>query len=563
MLGATTLLGVLLAGRSRWRSSRRSRWRAGTAPVLLRDADASPYFLPAYLLALLVTGLVLSARLGASFTAPRIVATLGTTLLGTAWVFEGGDARPWLVVAFACATWAALHLDSARRCIASSTNNDERERARTRATLLLGGSFTLTAWTLWLAVWAGSRAEWADWAPPFVGFVVTTLAALPLGGRKAIRRTPVTLAARLGGALLCQSGALLLLTLAIALSGAALTFAGLALAGAALVAARALDSRGLLWYGLVTLALATGRLVFYEFMSVLGVDAIFAAEPWGEVTLGGVTLTRWTVMAAVGALSWTLAARMTSAGRAVSLPDGVRASLVGVAFSLLLLSVVSEDSTAHGLCVAWLAISAAYAPLAALLSRLPAHLFAFVGLTLSIVAWAVAWPPHQWGDTARVALAHPALLVAYGLLAAHGLCVWISRRRDPEVRSAVAAWWGGAVMLVLAFVASSAEVARSRRRSSRTARRARLADGVVVGLRCHDRRGFRLRAPVVRHAGLALLMIAAGKAVVVDLSAVEPAWRVVSFLGVGLFMLGVAAGYARVSRAMARTGSVAEGAPVA
>lgn len=565
MLGATTLLGVLLAGRSRLAFVASLSLAGGyLAPVLLRESDASPYFLPSYLVALLVTGLMLSARLGASFTAPRIVATLGTTLLGTAWVFDGGDARPWLVVAFAGASWAALHLDAALRSVRADRRGPgdaERDRAEphdhpdtTRVTLMLGGSFTLTAWAIWLAMWAGSRAEWVDWAPPFVGFVVTTLAALPLGGREAIRRTPVTLATRLGGALLCQSGALLLLTLAIALSGAALTFAGLALACASLVAARALDSRGLLWYGVVTLALATGRLVFFEFASVLEVDMIFAAEPWGEVALGGVTLTRWTVMAALGALSWILAAWVGRAGRVVRLPDGVRLWFVGIAFSLLLLSVVSEDSTARGLSVAWLAMSAATAPLAGALTRLPAHSFALVGLTLSIAAWALGWPPQEWGASARVALVHPALLVAYGILAAHGLSVWISRRRDAGDLRALTAWWSGIVALLLAFVASSAEVARlaSALVEDRTAQLASLtvwwsvfACAMIVG-------GFRLRAAPVRHAGLGLLAIAAGKAVVVDLSAVEPAWRVVSFLGVGLLMLGVAAGYARVSRAMAR-----------
>ena len=59
--------------------------------------------------------------------------------------------------------------------------------------------------------------------------------------------------------------------------------------------------------------------------------------------------------------------------------------------------------------------------------------------------------------------------------------------------------------------------------------------------------GFKRSRKAVRHAGLALLSLAALKVVTFDLVEVSPAWRVASFLVLGLLMLGVAVGYGRMS----------------
>ena len=49
----------------------------------------------------------------------------------------------------------------------------------------------------------------------------------------------------------------------------------------------------------------------------------------------------------------------------------------------------------------------------------------------------------------------------------------------------------------------------------------------------------------LRYAGLGLLAIAALKAVLFDLASVSAVWRAMSFLILGLLMLGVGVGYAR------------------
>jgi uncharacterized membrane protein len=59
--------------------------------------------------------------------------------------------------------------------------------------------------------------------------------------------------------------------------------------------------------------------------------------------------------------------------------------------------------------------------------------------------------------------------------------------------------------------------------------------------------GFWRRITPARHVGLGLLAIAMGKAVILDLQGVPQLWRIASFIGLGLLMLGVAVVYSRVS----------------
>lgn len=67
-----------------------------------------------------------------------------------------------------------------------------------------------------------------------------------------------------------------------------------------------------------------------------------------------------------------------------------------------------------------------------------------------------------------------------------------------------------------------------------------LGVGLIAG-------GFWRRLAPVRHTGLALLSVATAKAVFFDLASVSQEWRVVSFLTLGLLLLGVGVVYARLS----------------
>jgi uncharacterized membrane protein len=108
--------------------------------------------------------------------------------------------------------------------------------------------------------------------------------------------------------------------------------------------------------------------------------------------------------------------------------------------------------------------------------------------------------------------------------------------------------------IALLLSSTSLEIARIAgvMSSEPTARRAAVSIWwglVAVGLIVA---GFWRKIPAARHVGLGLLAVATAKAMVFDLSTVPPIWRVASFVGLGLLMLGVAVGYARASARLAR-----------
>ena len=65
--------------------------------------------------------------------------------------------------------------------------------------------------------------------------------------------------------------------------------------------------------------------------------------------------------------------------------------------------------------------------------------------------------------------------------------------------------------------------------------------------------GFAKRSAACRYAGLALLALTLVKVVAVDLSEVDRVWRVVSFIGVGLLLVGTSIGYAKLAPKVGRS----------
>jgi hypothetical protein len=59
--------------------------------------------------------------------------------------------------------------------------------------------------------------------------------------------------------------------------------------------------------------------------------------------------------------------------------------------------------------------------------------------------------------------------------------------------------------------------------------------------------GFVWRSALVRYAGLGLLAITLGKVLLVDMHEVDKAYRVLSFLGVGLLLVATSVGYAKLA----------------
>ena len=159
----------------------------------------------------------------------------------------------------------------------------------------------------------------------------------------------------------------------------------------------------------------------------------------------------------------------------------------------------------------------------------------------------VIW--HRWTSSDAMPMLHPGLIS--GLLVA-AMAVWIARRAARASTDAASPMrlWGIAVAGVVALTASSLEIGRvsSMMFDEQTARNAAVSIwwGLVAAM-CL-RIGFVRRFPWLRRFGLALMSVAVMKAALIDLGRIDPAWRVVSMLALGLLMLGVALAYARATR---------------
>jgi uncharacterized membrane protein len=64
--------------------------------------------------------------------------------------------------------------------------------------------------------------------------------------------------------------------------------------------------------------------------------------------------------------------------------------------------------------------------------------------------------------------------------------------------------------------------------------------------------GFAIRLAGLRYFGLALFAITAAKVVFIDLSTIETGYRVLSFLGLGLLLLGTSVLYGKLSPILLR-----------
>jgi uncharacterized membrane protein len=173
--------------------------------------------------------------------------------------------------------------------------------------------------------------------------------------------------------------------------------------------------------------------------------------------------------------------------------------------------------------------------------------------------------------TPGVPLLHGGFLTSIAILAAAaGWILWLrgAPKRGspgptvPEVIPVVLATGG-----VLLLAATSLEIARSATVVTGDATARNAAVSIWWGLFAVALLvvGFFRKWAMLRRAGLALLTVATVKAVVIDMAAVPPIWRVASFIALGLLMLGVAAVYLRISamleeRPPTRSGAEDEGA---
>lgn len=267
------------------------------------------------------------------------------------------------------------------------------------------------------------------------------------------------------------------------------------------------------------------------------------------VHVAGVALSTWSAQIAFVGVAWGVVAALAPA-RLRALP--IATAAIGLA--LVGASVLHPTTNPANIVVVWtilggLGVAAArYAPRLSLGS---------IGSLLAIAAlipWArtyIPWAGGDWHASEAPLGLHPGLWRA--ALAGFVLAWSYHRGRKEDL---VAGSPRNSIGLLcaclcglLAWCATSFEVARAAR-SMAEDQRAQLAAvsiwwGILsVGLIVF---GFRRKRALPRHTGLGLMGLAAVKVVFFDLASVPAMWRVVSFLLLGLLMLGVALVYGRLS----------------
>lgn len=348
--------------------------------------------------------------------------------------------------------------------------------------------------------------------------------------------------------------------------------------GSSLVCACFLDPRAeglsiaLAWQGLALCAMAVGRrLASLPQMALafvtLGLATLLVAThaPVGHTlprpyfTVAGLEVTRWMVMMFAAAGAWIGAAALLPPDRSASRDDPrPRPAAIAVAIGVLLLyaGFLHPSVPVSTLALVWAGIGVVMVGVHSLRPRLALDALGALGLAGALGAWAWGYP-WDWMASKAPALLHPGLVLSFALAAMIGGCGrWIASPRNPSRPTQDALRHILPAAGALLFVSTSLEVARvaGLATADPTVRRAAvsiwwglLAVALIAG-------GFIRPHPYVRYAGLALLAVATGKAVILDLAQVPAAWRIVSFVGLGLLMLAVAAGYSGIARAQRRLG---------
>lgn len=545
LLASVSAIGVVIALGSRLVSVGMVGFAcAYLTPVLLWPDVPRRYLLPGYLLAVLVSSIV-TARCGPGrFSLARWVGWSGTGLLGTAWIESvagNGTAGPCL---FLAVVWFVVQWDMMRTSGRTTVTNRGMPQSVVDAV-----SFVVTAWTslLGLYVLSESFAAW-DWTAPAV-MAIACASAGALEGRVSgsLRMAAGTPRRGLSAGLFAQAGGLVLLATGVALSGPALILTWVFLGVASALAARMVRRRSLGVYGLVSMCLATVALLLYEPVSGDMMD--------GGRGFLGLVLTEWMWCMWLASGAWILGSKLMGWVDDEPVRPFARVGLaIGPALSFV--SLLHEDARPDSLAWGWIVLGAAWACAGRLLGRRLAAWIALLGGLAACVPWLTAYGGDRWFVTAASPLMHEGLWLGLSvggvlLVGARVASRGGTPRKEGRIDLTVACT---AVAALVVLIATSYEAARVAGVISGDVHARAAAVSIwwgvfgtgAIGI------GFGRRIAPVRHVGLGLLYIAGAKLVVVDFAHVAPAWRVGAFVGIGLLMLLVGVGYARLSRVLDR-----------
>lgn len=511
-------------------------------PFVLAESDSPAWSLAPYLLAVLGVGSVLAVR-DRKYRALASITWWGTGLLGAYWLGDRGHEIPAAAMGFIAAVWLVVHATRVRLPAGGGMP---------RTALPGVASFSTTLWAFAGAMLIMDRwGVLADWTVP-AALTVATLAGgqLIAGMLRVLTDPPRTEREVIGVSLMAQAGALLPITIMLAVDTAwsqVMVWAVLGLGAA--FAGRWARAASLGWYAGVILLIGIGR---------VGIEATGPLHT-GAVGVVGLVFSWWMALVGMMAASCLACAWMAKTTRAQR-PGGLPALVVleTVAGCMLLgAMVLHEDATPSGLLLAYLVMTVLGMAIIVTLRRRWVTGAAAGYATLATLAWGAAFIGPGWFSVARGAPAflHPGLLWSVPLMA---VWFWLARTLGSgaygearEMRIPVWLVYGSllltATTLEVARVAGMVTPDTTAQAGSVSLWWAALATATLV-------LGVIRRMPPMRYAGIGLLLVATGKVLTFDLSQVSPAIRVLCFVGLGLVLLAVAAGYLRTARAASATG---------
>lgn len=443
LLAVVTALGIAIAVIARQSIVAILALLGGYLAPFLLDADhPSIYVIPLHALALLTTGLTLSAWRPEIFRLLRTIAWLGTFVLGTLWTIFIGRDHPLVALPFLAFFWAAVHAEliisvrgqlDPETIVPSSTPTPFL--LRWQASRALFTSISTSVWCVLVGVLVLQRTPvLPDWFVPAGAMAAAVVLSMTLAGHlRVLRDSPRTDAQRLGAGLAIQAGALLVAAVSLAFTGSAEVLAWLAIGVAAFVTAAWVGAPSLIAYGFVILSIGAARLVLF--------DSIITRNAFTAVNIASLAVDRWTLLMMAASGAWIAAAFMTRRMHDSFLPNPEETHRVRVWFvtaasnlcpfigvGLLVGSFVHPDTSSGALAVAWgsvgllVSIASAWAP---------RYRFTDIGifvLVLAAGAWAHAYVLPGWSRTAA-GLLHPGAAVG-GFLTLVGATLALWRIRD-------------------------------------------------------------------------------------------------------------------------------------
>lgn len=316
------------------------------APLLARASSPSPVALPVYVVTLTTIGLALSAW-RPKFVSLRTACWWAGGLVATVWLLLAGYDEPFIALAFTAAMWGLFHAE----LIISTRHAQPEERARwlrfgTARPLI--ASLSTTAWAAaWLAFafdqMSGAALNLGWMGPAGLAVACAMLWLVLAGGLGVLRDRPETARERLGVIFACEFGALIVVAVALGVSGWMEAVSWIAMGVGACFAARWLAAPAVVWYGYAVLALATGRILTYDL-------SMYASAP-GYAMLG-LELSGWSALVIGLGVGWCAAGLLSIGAR--STVGWVFAQIaIGLGVLLAALFVAHENTTATAVAVVW------------------------------------------------------------------------------------------------------------------------------------------------------------------------------------------------------------------